>query len=106
MTSRSHSAGIDWASQSHSVCVLDAAGSVELRLDLPHNKEGIERLIRQLRSFAGIVHRARSRGCDHPHAVRILARAWVRVLWRAWFTRTPYQPRLHRSAAALTATTG
>jgi len=55
MTSRSHFAGIDWASQSHTVCVLDAAGAVELRLDLPHNKEGIERLIRQLKSFAGIV---------------------------------------------------
>jgi transposase len=54
MTSCSYSAGIDWASQSHSVCVLDAAGRVELRLDLPHNKEGIERLIRQLKSFAGI----------------------------------------------------
>ena len=55
---------------------------------------------------ADIYLRARSRGCDHPHAVRILARAWVRVLWRAWVTRTPYQPRLHRSAAAFTATTG
>ncbi len=55
MTSYSYFAGIDWASQSHSVCVLDAAGGVELRLDVPHNKEGIERLIRQLRSFAGIV---------------------------------------------------
>jgi len=50
---------------------------------------------------ADIYHRARSRGCDHPHATRILARAWVRVLWRAWFTRTPYQPQLHRAAAAL-----
>ena len=42
MTSCSYFAGIDRASTSHSVCVLDAAGSVELRLDLPHNKEGIE----------------------------------------------------------------
>lgn len=50
---------------------------------------------------AHVYQRARSRGCDHPHAIRILARAWVRVLWRAWFTRTPYQPHLHRSAAAL-----
>lgn len=55
---------------------------------------------------ADIYHRARSRGCDHPHAIRILARAWVRVLWRAWFTRIPYQPHLHRSAAALQATMG
>jgi transposase len=55
---------------------------------------------------ADVYQRARARGCDHPHAIRILARAWVRVLWRAWFTRTPYQPHLHRSAAALNATTG
>lgn len=55
---------------------------------------------------ANVYHRARSRGCDHPHAVRVLARAWVRVLWRAWYTRTPYQPHLHRSAAALNAVTG
>lgn len=50
---------------------------------------------------ADIYRRARARGCDHPHAVRILARAWVRVLWRAWFTKTPYQPHLHRGAMAL-----
>lgn len=55
---------------------------------------------------ADVYQRARSRGCDHPHAIRILARAWVRVLWRAWFTRTPYQPHLHRSAAAFVAATG
>lgn len=55
---------------------------------------------------ADVYQRARARGCDHPHAIRILARAWVRVLWRAWFTRTPYQPHLHRSAAALNASTG
>jgi transposase len=50
---------------------------------------------------AALYQRARSRGCDHPHAIRILARAWVRVLWRAWINRTPYNPALHRSAAAL-----
>jgi transposase len=55
---------------------------------------------------AHVYQRARARGCDHPHAIRILARAWVRVLWRAWFTRTHYQPHLHRGAAALHATTG
>ena len=55
---------------------------------------------------ADVYHRARSRGCDHPHAIRILARAWVRVLWRAWFSKTPYQPHLHRSAAAFAAAKG
>lgn len=55
---------------------------------------------------ADIYARARARGCDHPHAIRVLARAWVRVLWRAWFTRTPYQPHLHRGALAFQQTKG
>lgn len=53
---------------------------------------------------ADVYHRARSRGCDHPHAIRILARAWIRVLWRAWHDRLPYDPDRHRAAANLTAT--
>jgi len=47
---------------------------------------------------ASIYARARTRGCDHPHAIRILARAWIRVLWRAWQDRKPYDPSLHRGA--------
>jgi transposase len=47
---------------------------------------------------AGIYQRARARGCDHPHAIRVLARAWTRVLWRAWTDRIPYD--LNRHAAA------
>lgn len=41
---------------------------------------------------------ARQRGCDHPHAIRILARAWLRVLWRAWTDRAPYNAELHLGA--------
>jgi transposase len=41
---------------------------------------------------------ARARGCDHPHAIRILARAWLRVIWRAWTDRKPYDPTQHRGA--------
>jgi transposase len=41
---------------------------------------------------------ARQRGCDHPHAIRVLARAWLRVIWRAWVDRTPYSPELHLGA--------
>jgi len=44
---------------------------------------------------------ARQRGHDHPHAIRILARAWLRVLWRAWIDRTPYDPALHNAAKRL-----
>ncbi|MFO1208375.1 MAG: transposase [Amaricoccus sp.] len=45
-----------------------------------------------------VYRRARARGCDHPHAVRVLARAWLRVLWRAWTDREPYDPDRHTAA--------
>jgi transposase len=43
-----------------------------------------------------IYDRARARGKRHPHAVRILARAWLRVLWRCWTDHDNYRPDLHR----------
>jgi transposase len=44
---------------------------------------------------AAVYARARARGCRHPHAVRILARAWIRVLWRCWQDQMPYNPSTH-----------
>lgn len=38
---------------------------------------------------------ARGRGLDHPHAIRVLGRAWLRVLWRCWQDEVPYDPALH-----------
>jgi transposase len=50
---------------------------------------------------AHIYNAARARGCRHPHAVRILARAWIRVLWKVWTTRVPYDVRKHTAADVL-----
>jgi transposase len=44
---------------------------------------------------------ARARGCDHPHAIRILARAWIRVIWRCWIDQVPYDPAKHDAARRL-----
>lgn len=33
---------------------------------------------------ADLYRRARDRGHDHPQTVRILARAWLHVIWRCW----------------------
>jgi transposase len=44
---------------------------------------------------------ARASGKDHPHAIRILARAWIRVIWPCWLEGTPYDPARHGAAAAL-----
>jgi transposase len=49
---------------------------------------------------------ARARGCDHTHAIRILARAWLRVIWRAWTDRKPYDPTLHGAVLNLLAQQG
>jgi transposase len=55
-----------------------------------------------------IYRRARERGCDHAHAIRVLGRAWVRVIWRMWHDGLPYDPERHggfkrlRSAQGLT----
>ena len=45
---------------------------------------------------------ALARGHDHPHAVRVLARAWIRVIWRCWIDHTPYDPAKHGAAHKLT----
>lgn len=69
-----------------------------------------KRLRRALTTFANnsrfssewandVYRRARERGKDHPHAVRILARAWIRVLWRCWIDAVEYDPDKHVSAS-------
>jgi transposase len=45
-----------------------------------------------------------ARGCDHPHAIRVLARAWIRVIWRCWQDGVPYDPAKHGAARRLTET--
>jgi transposase len=38
---------------------------------------------------------ARQRGHNHRRALRSVGRAWSRILWRCWQTRTPYDPARH-----------
>lgn len=42
-----------------------------------------------------VYRKARARGQDHPHAIRTLGRAWIRVLWRCWRDEVPYDPARH-----------
>jgi transposase len=46
---------------------------------------------------------ARRRGKHHAHAIRILARAWLRVMWACWHTDTAYDPARHRAEQRLAA---
>jgi hypothetical protein len=40
----------------------------------------------------GLYADARARGKRNPHATRIVARAWIRVIWACWHTGTPTTP--------------
>lgn len=48
-----------------------------------------------------VYRRARARGQDHPHAIRTLGRAWIRVLWRCWQDGVPYDATLHGNSHRL-----
>ena len=51
---------------------------------------------------AAIYNRARANNKDHPHAIRILARAWIRVIFRCWLDGSPFDPNQHGGARSLT----
>ena len=46
---------------------------------------------------ADLYNRAITRGHDHPHAVRILARAWLHIIWHCWHDNLAYDPNKHRA---------
>jgi transposase len=46
---------------------------------------------------AKIYNDARARQKRHPHAIRILARAWLRVMWACWRDGTCYDPAIHQA---------
>jgi hypothetical protein len=52
---------------------------------------------------ARICNDAIARGKDHPLAVRILARAWLYVIWECWHNGVAYDPARHRSLQRLLA---
>ena len=53
---------------------------------------------------ADLYDRARARGHDHPHAVRILARAWLHIIWHCWQDHQTYDPAQHRALQRVLAT--
>jgi transposase len=53
---------------------------------------------------ADLYDRARNRGHDHAHAVRILARAWLHVIWHCWQDGVAYDPAQHHALQRVLAT--
>ena len=50
---------------------------------------------------ADLYRRARARGHDHAHATRVLARAWLYVIWHCWQDHTGYDPNQHHALQRL-----
>jgi transposase len=50
---------------------------------------------------ADLYAQARARGKKHNHAIRILARAWLTVIWKCWTTGTAYDPTQHHALQTL-----
>jgi transposase len=49
--------------------------------------------------WAGVYYRQqRDKGCNHQAAVRALAFKWIRILYRCWQTRTPYNEAAYLKA--------
>jgi transposase len=46
---------------------------------------------------ANLYNQAIDRGHDHPHAVRILARAWLFIIWHCWQDGVAYNPTKHKA---------
>jgi transposase len=54
---------------------------------------------------ADLYTRAIARGHDHPHAVRILGRAWAHIIWACWHNNLSYDPSQHRALQNILANT-
>nr|WP_290515625.1 IS110 family transposase [Aeromicrobium sp.] len=50
-----------------------------------------------------IYQQACNRGHDHAHSVRILAPAWLYVIWHCWQDKTAYEPARHHALQRLLA---
>ena len=64
-------AGIDWASADHAVCIVDAAGAVVSRFTVAHTAEGLKTLVSRL-ARAGSAEVSIERG-DGPVVDALLA---------------------------------
>jgi transposase len=50
---------------------------------------------------ANVYNSARAAGKDHPHAIRILTQAWIRIIWRCWQDGILYDTARHGNATKI-----
>jgi hypothetical protein len=98
--------GVDWADEDHKVWKYNVGTGGKDNYAVPHSAESLQEWVRQLREFANCACRfcawsklyyqqQRARGKDHHAAVRALAYKWIRIMFRCWKDRTPYDDSLY-----------
>ena len=73
--------GLDWASRTHALCIVDARGAVRLQSDVEHTAVGLRQLMRELRA-----HGARRIAIERPSGLLVDA------LVEAGFEVVPVHP--------------
>ena len=66
--------GIDWAAETHAVCVMDAGGKITAGFTIEHSADGIATLIRRLARYGSPAV------CRSPSSARTAA--WWTCCWR------------------------
>ena len=47
-----YSAGLDWASRNHALCIIDSSGTVVEQFEIAHDAAGLRELLTRLRRHA------------------------------------------------------
>ena len=80
----------------------EALGTLAMAVsDLPSTKRslnGLHRLSNKSFWAGGYYRQQREKGCTYQAAVRALAFKWIRILYRCWQTRTPYNESTYLKA--------
>jgi hypothetical protein len=97
----SHRVAVASQLRAHLANVFPGAAGLFADLDSPVSLAFLARFAGDSRRAspwaADLYQRARAHGHDHPHAVRILARAWLFVIWHCWQDHAAYDPAGHRA---------
>jgi transposase len=109
-------AGVDWARDDHALAGAAPSTRQSGKLRAVGFRWSCDRQLRDAVTdlaadsrladpwAADLHNRAITRGHDHPHAVRILARAWLLVMWHCWHDGVAHDPNHHRALQQLLAT--
>ncbi len=80
-------AGLDWASRTHALCIVDAQGHVVERSEITHDAAGLAELKRRLRRFG-----------SPPAAIERPSGLLVDTLVEAGFTVVPIHPNVVKAS--------